>query len=232
MADKKRFLDKDYTRRQFLKLSGKSLAGLALSTSMLSAMGVTEKAVAEDKVRVWAFPQGLLVVDASVAQPASNSGCRPTCRCPAQSETSATYDILSAFASQQPHHAQQDWRLFPFKQGSSKFRSVICPSIILIGRGFKPQKTDKQCAPLSFNVQGQSLLVRCFHFLGAIRLSPLPLLLPFYLSPMIPRSAFLAIIKSAGSRLIQLEIIEPWISAKIACALGTLSSSEKPNRTR
>ena len=64
MADKKRFLDKDYTRRQFLKLSGKSLAGLALSTSMLSAMGVTEKAVAEDKVRVWAFPQGLLVVDA------------------------------------------------------------------------------------------------------------------------------------------------------------------------
>ena len=61
MADKKRFLDKDYTRRQFLKLSGKSLAGLALSTSMLSAMGVTEKAVAEDKVRVWAFPQGLLV---------------------------------------------------------------------------------------------------------------------------------------------------------------------------
>ena len=64
MADKKRFLDKDYTRRQFLKLSGKSLAGLALSTSMLSAMGVTEKAVAEDKVCVWAFPQGLLVVDA------------------------------------------------------------------------------------------------------------------------------------------------------------------------
>ncbi len=58
MADKKRFLYKDYTRRQFLKLSGKSLAGLALSTSMLGALGVTEKAVAEDKVRVWAFPQG------------------------------------------------------------------------------------------------------------------------------------------------------------------------------
>lgn len=27
---------------------------------------------------------------------------------------------------------------FPFKQGSSKIRSVICSSIILIGRGFKP----------------------------------------------------------------------------------------------
>ena len=56
--DRKSFLDKDYTRRQFLKLSGKSLAGLAISTSMLSVLGVTKEAVAEDKVRVWAFPQG------------------------------------------------------------------------------------------------------------------------------------------------------------------------------
>ena len=64
MADKTRFLDKDYTRRQFLKLSGKSLAGLALSSSMLSVMGVTAQAVAEGKVTTWAFPQGLLVVNA------------------------------------------------------------------------------------------------------------------------------------------------------------------------
>ena len=62
--DRKSFLDKDYTRRQFLKLSGKSLVGLAFSTSLLSVLGVSEKAIAEDKVRVWAFPQGLLVVDA------------------------------------------------------------------------------------------------------------------------------------------------------------------------
>ena len=64
MSDKKRFLDKDYTRRQFLKLSGKSLAGVAMSGAMLSALGVTADALAEDKVRVWAFPQGLLVVNA------------------------------------------------------------------------------------------------------------------------------------------------------------------------
>ena len=38
MSDKKRFLDKDYTRRQFLKLSGKSLAGVAMSGAMLSAL--------------------------------------------------------------------------------------------------------------------------------------------------------------------------------------------------
>ncbi|MBQ8093144.1 MAG: ferredoxin-like protein [Clostridia bacterium] len=62
--DRKSFLDKDYTRRQFLKLSGKSLVGLTFSTSLLSVLGVSKEAIAEDKVRVWAFPQGLLVVDA------------------------------------------------------------------------------------------------------------------------------------------------------------------------
>ena len=64
MSDKKRFLDKDFTRRQFLKLSGKSLAGVAMSSTMLSTLGVSATALAEDKVRVWAFPQGLLVVNA------------------------------------------------------------------------------------------------------------------------------------------------------------------------
>ena len=64
MSDKKRFLDKDFTRRQFLKLSGKSLVGVTMSGAMLSTLGVTASALAEDKVRVWAFPQCLLVVDA------------------------------------------------------------------------------------------------------------------------------------------------------------------------
>ena len=64
MSDKKRFLDKDFTRRQFLKLSGKSLVGVTMSSTMLSTLGVTAAALAEDKVKVWAFPQGLLVVNA------------------------------------------------------------------------------------------------------------------------------------------------------------------------
>lgn len=63
MSDKKRFLDKDFTRRQFLKLSGKSLVGVTMSSTMLSTLGVTATALAEDKVKVWAFPQGLLVVN-------------------------------------------------------------------------------------------------------------------------------------------------------------------------
>ena len=63
MSDNKRFLDKDFTRRQFLKLSGKSLVGVTMSSTMLSTLGVTATALAEDKVKVWAFPQGLLVVN-------------------------------------------------------------------------------------------------------------------------------------------------------------------------
>ena len=64
MSDKTRFLNKDFTRRQFLKLSGKSLVGVAMSSTMLSTLGVTASALAEDQVRVWAMPQGLLVVNA------------------------------------------------------------------------------------------------------------------------------------------------------------------------
>ena len=165
MADKKRFLDKDYTRRQFLKLSGKSLAGLALSTSMLSAMGVTEKAVAEDKVRVWAFPQGLLVVDASVAQPASNSGCRSNCRCPAQSETSATYDILSAFASQQPPSCSTGLETLSHssKAAAKSEASSAQASSSLDADSSRKKNGQAMCAPF-IQCTGHSLLVRCFHF--------------------------------------------------------------------
>lgn len=61
MSNKVRFLDKDYTRRQFLKLSGKTLAGVTLSSTMLGTLGLT--AAAAENATVWAMPQGLLVVD-------------------------------------------------------------------------------------------------------------------------------------------------------------------------
>jgi len=61
MSNKVKFLDKDYTRRQFLKLSGKTLAGVTLSSTMLSTLGLT--AAAAENATVWAMPQGLLVVD-------------------------------------------------------------------------------------------------------------------------------------------------------------------------
>ena len=61
MSNKVNFLNKDYTRRQFLKLSGKTLAGVTLSSSMLATLGLT--AAAAENATVWAMPQGLLVVD-------------------------------------------------------------------------------------------------------------------------------------------------------------------------
>lgn len=65
MSEKKGFLDRDFTRRQFLKLSGKSLAGLALSTSLLSVFGASQAEVDAGAVTTWALPQGLLVVNAA-----------------------------------------------------------------------------------------------------------------------------------------------------------------------
>lgn len=58
-------IDREMTRRQFLKISGKSLAGLAITTSMLSLFGCSQREVDEGNVSTWAMPQGLLVVNAA-----------------------------------------------------------------------------------------------------------------------------------------------------------------------
>ena len=65
MLEKKGVLSKEYTRRQFLKISGKSLAGVALSSSMLSLFAVSQAEVDAGAVSSWALPQGLLVVNAA-----------------------------------------------------------------------------------------------------------------------------------------------------------------------
>ena len=67
------FLTADMTRRQFMKISGKSLAGLTLSASMLSLFGCSQKQVDAGAVATWALPQGLLVVNADLC-----TGCRCT----------------------------------------------------------------------------------------------------------------------------------------------------------
>lgn len=65
------FLDSQMTRRQFLKISGKSIAGLTVSAAMLSLFGCTQEQVDSDQVMTWAMPQGLLVVNA-----AKCTGCK------------------------------------------------------------------------------------------------------------------------------------------------------------
>ena len=65
------FLTADMTRRQFMKISGKSLAGLTLSASMLSLFGCSQEQVDSGAVATWALPQGLLVVNADLC-----TGCQ------------------------------------------------------------------------------------------------------------------------------------------------------------
>ena len=65
------FLTADMTRRQFMKISGKSLAGLTLSASMLSLFGCSQQQVDSGAVVTRALPQGLLVVNADLC-----TGCQ------------------------------------------------------------------------------------------------------------------------------------------------------------
>jgi Fe-S-cluster-containing dehydrogenase component len=66
METKKGFLDTEMTRRQFMKISGKSLAGLTLSAGLLNLMGANQLQVNANQVATWATPNGLLVVNADV----------------------------------------------------------------------------------------------------------------------------------------------------------------------
>ncbi len=68
---KTNFMTADMTRRQFMKISGKSLAGLTLSSTMLSLFGCSQEQVDTGAVATWALPQGLLVVNADIC-----TGCQ------------------------------------------------------------------------------------------------------------------------------------------------------------
>ena len=65
MLEKRGVFSKEYTRRQFLKISGKSMAGVALSSSLLSLLAVSQAEVDAGAVSSWALPQGLLVINAA-----------------------------------------------------------------------------------------------------------------------------------------------------------------------
>ncbi len=57
----KNFLEKDMSRRDFMKLSGKGIAGLMVSASFLSLVGCTKKDVESGKVSFAVIPTGVLV---------------------------------------------------------------------------------------------------------------------------------------------------------------------------
>ena len=69
--NKKTLLSREYTRRQFLKLTGKGFAGVALSSSMLSLLGCTQAQAEAGLVNVIATPDYVLV-----ANSAKCTGCQ------------------------------------------------------------------------------------------------------------------------------------------------------------
>ncbi len=62
---KKGIFDKDYSRRQFLKMSGKGIAGITMTGAMLSLFGCSQEDVDAGKVEILATPTGLLVANAA-----------------------------------------------------------------------------------------------------------------------------------------------------------------------
>ena len=58
-----KMLNQEMTRRKFMRISGKSLAGLTVSASLLSLFGCTQEQVDSDSVSLWTTPTGLLVVN-------------------------------------------------------------------------------------------------------------------------------------------------------------------------
>ena len=64
-------LNTEMTRRKFMKVSGKSLVGLTVSTSLLSLFGCTQEQVDTGLVTAWAMPTGLLVVNEALC-----TGCQ------------------------------------------------------------------------------------------------------------------------------------------------------------
>ena len=70
-GNNKNLLDREFTRRQFMKLTGKGLAGVALSSSLLNLMGCTQAQAEAGLVDTIAAPDFLLV-----ANRAKCSGCQ------------------------------------------------------------------------------------------------------------------------------------------------------------
>jgi len=66
MLKEKKFMDENMTRRQFMKISGKALAGVTLSASMLKLFGCTTAQVDRGHVSVTALREGLLIVNAGL----------------------------------------------------------------------------------------------------------------------------------------------------------------------
>lgn len=132
MSEKKNlFKTNEMTRRQFLKVSGMSLAGFALTGTMLDLFGCTQEQVNASEVTTWAMPQGLLVVNE-----AKCTGCqRCELNCTLNNDgVAATYFSRVKIARNLHIHGEdgllnQNFRYFPdtCRQCADPACGNICP---------------------------------------------------------------------------------------------------------
>ena len=142
-------LSTEMTRRKFMKISGKSLAGLTVSASLLSLFGCTQKQIDSGDVTVWATPTGLLVVNADKC-----TGCQrceincTTVNDGAVSSYTSRIKMTRNLTNNEGHGTyQNDWVYFPetCRQCEDPWCGNACPeqAIYADDRGVKIVDEDK-----------------------------------------------------------------------------------------
>lgn len=63
MSDQMNFMGTGLTRKEFLRVSGKSLAGMAIAPSLLATIGCTQQDVESGRVTLTTTPKGVLVTN-------------------------------------------------------------------------------------------------------------------------------------------------------------------------
>ena len=108
-------LSQEMTRRKFMKISGKSLAGLTVSASLLSLMGCTQEQVDSDAITVWTTATGLLVVNE--AKCTGCQRCEINCTLVNDGEASSHISRVKVTRNLMDNNGhgtyQDDWVYFP-----------------------------------------------------------------------------------------------------------------------
>lgn len=144
-------LNPEMTRRRFMKLSGKSLAGVTVSASLLSLFGCTQKQIDEGEVMVWNTPEGLLVVNE--AKCTGCQRCEINCTLVNDGCTSSFISRVKVTRNLKFNDkkngmlTEKDWTYFPdtCRQCEDPFCGNACPvqAIYSDKRGVKIVDTEK-----------------------------------------------------------------------------------------
>ena len=121
-----KIFDKDYSRRQFLEISGKGIAGVTVTASLLNLIGCKEEKVLDGSVQAWATPTGLLVVDKDKCV-----GCfRCEQNCNLANDPGKIHPYISRVNLRDRYfygeEMEEDWRHGPGVMGNYQWEPMTC----------------------------------------------------------------------------------------------------------